>query len=379
MKTKNGFTLVELIVVISILAVLALILVPSVIGYVAKAQQAVDDNNVKQLNMMTTIAATEAGKEIPQLFKDATNDNKRYQIIKNNDEAVLPKPAQSKKSFRFLTNINQWVCTSSSLNLDDKNLRDNYAIKNAFLSNLSLPFGSKDLILDLSSFDLTTYPNLKSISIPSDYRKNLNTLDSLIIEQLPGHFTSTSKLAEDKQFQISDYSFINSTIKTISLPDNIKFDVYAFQGLTSDNVSIGKFATLNSGSFREAKKIDTLTVGAGSTIKGTAIHTENGSIRTIRFGENTTFHQDAVNLNNTTSLESIEIGSNSTLQSPSIKNTNVKKIILGENVTIAENSFYSVQDKGAASQSLYKAYTNKSTGGAGTYTYDAEGKKWVKQ
>lgn len=46
-SNKKGFTLVELIVVISILAVLALILVPSIIGYTAKAKDAVGKANAK--------------------------------------------------------------------------------------------------------------------------------------------------------------------------------------------------------------------------------------------------------------------------------------------------------------------------------------------
>lgn len=61
MKNKKGFTLVELIVVISILAVLALILVPSIIGYTAKAKAAVGKANAK--SCYSQLVAEDASNE----------------------------------------------------------------------------------------------------------------------------------------------------------------------------------------------------------------------------------------------------------------------------------------------------------------------------
>lgn len=45
--TKKGFTLIELIVVIAILAILAAILIPSLTNYLAKATQAKDQSNAR--------------------------------------------------------------------------------------------------------------------------------------------------------------------------------------------------------------------------------------------------------------------------------------------------------------------------------------------
>ncbi len=56
-KNRKGFTLVELIVVISILAVLALILVPSVIGYTARAKEEVCKLNRQELKQELVIEA----------------------------------------------------------------------------------------------------------------------------------------------------------------------------------------------------------------------------------------------------------------------------------------------------------------------------------
>jgi len=47
--TKKGFTLIELIVVIAILAILAAILIPSLTGYLDRANDAKDEANARAL------------------------------------------------------------------------------------------------------------------------------------------------------------------------------------------------------------------------------------------------------------------------------------------------------------------------------------------
>lgn len=47
--TKKGFTLIELIVVIGILAVLAAVLIPSISNYVAQAREATNNANARAL------------------------------------------------------------------------------------------------------------------------------------------------------------------------------------------------------------------------------------------------------------------------------------------------------------------------------------------
>jgi prepilin-type N-terminal cleavage/methylation domain-containing protein len=76
-KNKKGFSLVELIVVIAIMAVLVGIIAPIFLNSVEKSRRVVDDANVSMLNRVTQVYAVNEEKELPDIFEGINTDDDR--------------------------------------------------------------------------------------------------------------------------------------------------------------------------------------------------------------------------------------------------------------------------------------------------------------
>ncbi|WP_182425681.1 prepilin-type N-terminal cleavage/methylation domain-containing protein [Dielma fastidiosa] len=80
MRKKDGFTLIELIVVIAILGILALFLVPSFIGYAQDAKKAVCDSNLTSINRayQTKLIRLGSDENYDLLNEVLNNTNEEY-------------------------------------------------------------------------------------------------------------------------------------------------------------------------------------------------------------------------------------------------------------------------------------------------------------
>lgn len=82
---KKGFTLIELVIVIAILAILAAILIPSISGYVNKANDARNQANGRSVYMAATLAVSENEDTEKQKAAASSLSDTKVSEIKTDD------------------------------------------------------------------------------------------------------------------------------------------------------------------------------------------------------------------------------------------------------------------------------------------------------
>lgn len=108
-KSTDGFTLVELLVVLAILAIMVAIAVPNIVGHIDTANKSVDNANLKLLNDATFYYSTFKDVPMEEVFADVHTDSGRMQKLV--DAAYLDfmlEPRQEDVSFAWNINENVW-------------------------------------------------------------------------------------------------------------------------------------------------------------------------------------------------------------------------------------------------------------------------------
>lgn len=113
-KTKHGFTLVEIMLAIAILLILAVIIIPNVLGYLTRAKVASDDINLASLNNATALYATNKNKTPSDVFAGISSDsNKIALLVSDNYLPSVPVPKQEGAAYEFDTNSGTWTLSGS--------------------------------------------------------------------------------------------------------------------------------------------------------------------------------------------------------------------------------------------------------------------------
>ena len=162
---KKGFTIVELVVVVAVIAILAAVLIPTFSGVIAKANLSADQAAVRQMNETLAIA-------------EATDSDVKLQTIKkvlaDNGYATDLDPVSAGYNFG-------WIAEEKVIVLVDKDNKvvfpekyENYDSSKVELFNVLKVSSSSD-ILDLANGNLSEINGLNSIVL----EENVNVLDSV--------------------------------------------------------------------------------------------------------------------------------------------------------------------------------------------------------
>lgn len=108
MKAKKGFTLTELIIVIAVIAILAAVLIPSIVGYVKKAKVSSDTSDARNMN---TLLLEYFGGEIPSNLEAP---DIRYAIWQSDSRySFIPKSSSDGYSFWYNTNSKKIILSKA--------------------------------------------------------------------------------------------------------------------------------------------------------------------------------------------------------------------------------------------------------------------------
>jgi len=231
-QIENGFTLLELIIVMAILSILAAVMIPVVSGYVEKANIATDSSNLRMLNSVSQLFRLESDPITEDLFSGLTTDTARMNaMIDQGYLRTSVAPIQKDKYFTWMTDTQQWM------------LRDEKIPST--LTGVTMATGGH------SGYIKGSYSGSeKSLVVPL-------TLDGVTITHVYQDvfsgkgLTSVDFDAETSIYEIHARAFNNNNLTEVSIPDSVKkLDYAAFNNNPITKITIGSGVIFETNVFR---------------------------------------------------------------------------------------------------------------------------------
>ena len=118
---NKGFSLVELIIVIAIMAVLVVVLAPQYLKYVERSRNATDLQNARAIATACQIWAADPSA-------DKAFEKQMFDVIVNGDELKVSDTASDKNKTAFNAAMENAAITTNSIKCKSKTPWDQYAI-----------------------------------------------------------------------------------------------------------------------------------------------------------------------------------------------------------------------------------------------------------
>lgn len=211
---KEGFTLVELIVVISIIAILVSIAVPSFYSLVKQSRITADQATVRMLNNVTSLSRISILTEDPFIDENSTDEYLLEFLVDKGDLNSVVSPQSKDATFTWVVDDERWYLLLGN---------EFYSITLAD----GISFGSGWS----SSFLSGSYTGgLKNIVIPKSIEGTTITHIWQDVFNNKG-LVSVSFQIDSQIDQIHARAFLNNGLSEIVLPKNLKrIDRQAFDG-----------------------------------------------------------------------------------------------------------------------------------------------------
>ena len=242
---KNGFTLIELIVVIALIGILSSIIVISYSRHIEESRIAVDQQTLLTLNHATRYYETQDPS--PNPFKIATNnDNTLMQVLV--DSKYLPnkvKTLQKNTSFQWNFDKDVWILVNTSILTYDQVVM---AISGGFKGNITGSYTG-------TAHDIMIPNTLNGVTVSAIYQDVFNGKN----------LTSVSFETGSSINRIHARAFKNNNLTEIVLPNTIKkLDYGAFLDNNIVKITIGSNVEFEGKVFQNNDKFKDTYIAQGS-------------------------------------------------------------------------------------------------------------------
>ncbi len=244
LKNKQGFTLIELIIVIAILAILAAIISPQAFGFIERGRIAADQTTVRTLNSLTALYRVTIPSSDP--FKDTSKTNAELLevLVDNGYLASVVTPQSKDAVFSWVSGEEKWfllIGTSSHIvSLGDGLSFGTSGWTSSFLSgsytgsfkSITIPTSIDGVTVTRIWQDVFNNKDLLSISFQSDSQ----------IEHIHARAFRNNQLTEvvlpETLKRIDRLAFAGNNITTVIIPDSVTtIETEAFTGL--EKITVG--------------------------------------------------------------------------------------------------------------------------------------------